>query len=206
MTGVVATALLRHLVLVASSLLACVVVGVPLGILAARRKRVGALVLGTAGVLQTVPSLALLALLIPVLGIGVVPAAVALFLYGLLPIVQGTCTGLTTIPGPLAEAAEALGLPSGARLVRVELPLASPSILGGVRTSAVIAVGTATIAALVGAGGLGDPILQGIALRSTPLILAGAVPAALLALAAQGGFALLERAVVPGGLRVRTHD
>ncbi len=206
MTGIVATALLRHLVLVASSLLACVVVGVPLGILAARRKRIAALVLGTAGVLQTVPSLALLALLIPVLGIGVVPAAVALFLYGLLPIVQGTCTGLTTIPGPLAEAAEALGLPSGARLLRVELPLASPSILGGVRTSAVIAVGTATIAALVGAGGLGDPILQGIALRSTPLILAGAVPAALLALAAQGGFALLERAVVPAGLRVRTHD
>ena len=206
MAGVVSAALLRHLELVASSLAACIVVGVPLGILAARRKRLAALVLGTAGVLQTVPSLALLALLIPVLGIGVVPAAVALFLYGLLPIVQGTCTGLTTIPGPLAEAAEALGLPSSARLFRVELPLASPSILGGVRTSAVIAVGTATIAALVGAGGLGDPILQGIALRSTPLILAGAVPAALLALAAQGGFALLERAVVPGGLRIRTHE
>jgi osmoprotectant transport system permease protein len=206
MAGVVSAALLRHLELVASSLAACILVGVPLGILASRRKRLAALVLGTAGVLQTVPSLALLALLIPVVGIGVVPAAVALFLYGLLPIVQGTCIGLNTIPGPLAEAAEALGLPSSARLFRVELPLASPSILGGVRTSAVIAVGTATIAALVGAGGLGDPILQGIALRSTPLILAGAVPAALLALAAQGGFALLERAIVPRGLRIRTHD
>jgi osmoprotectant transport system permease protein len=206
MAGVVSAALLRHLELVASSLAACILVGVPLGILASRRKRLAALVLGTAGVLQTVPSLALLALLIPVVGIGVVPAAVALFLYGLLPIVQGTCIGLNTIPGPLAEAAEALGLPSSARLFRVELPLASPSILGGVRTSAVIAVGTATIAALVGAGGLGDPILQGIALRSTPLILACAVPAALLALAAQGGFALLERAIVPKGLRIRTHD
>ncbi|HEY3822120.1 MAG TPA: glycine betaine ABC transporter substrate-binding protein [Polyangiaceae bacterium] len=206
MAAVVSGALGQHLALVASSLAGCILVGIPLGILAARRKRIAALVLGAAGVLQTVPSLALLALLIPVLGIGVVPATVALFLYGLLPIVQGTCTGLTSIPAPLAEAAEALGLPSFARLVRVELPLASPSILGGVRTSAVIAVGTATIAALVGAGGLGDPILQGIALRSTPLILAGAVPAALLALAAQGGFALVERVVVPKGLRVRTHE
>ena len=206
MTAVVTVALVRHLELVGASLAACVLVGIPLGVVAARRKRVAALVLGTAGVLQTVPSLALLALLIPLLGIGVVPAAVALFLYGLLPIVQGTCTGLTTIPAPLAEAAEALGLPPFARLLRVELPLASPSILGGVRTSAVIAVGTATIAALVGAGGLGDPVLQGIALRSTPMILAGAIPAALLALAAQGGFALLERALVPMGLRLRTHD
>jgi osmoprotectant transport system permease protein len=204
--GVISAALLRHLELVASSLAACILVGIPLGIVAARRKRLAGLVLGTAGVLQTIPSLALLALLIPLLGIGVVPAAVALFLYGLLPIVQGTCTGLTTIPGPLAEAAEALGLPPMTRLVRIELPLASPAILGGIRTSAVIAVGTATIAALVGAGGLGDPVLQGIALRSTPLILAGAIPAALLALAAQGAFALLERALVPLGLRLRTHD
>jgi osmoprotectant transport system permease protein len=130
---------------------------------------------------------------------------VALFLYGLLPIVQGTCMGIATIPAALAESAEALGLPRAARLLRIELPLASPAILGGIRTSAVIAVGTATMAALVGAGGLGDPILQGIALRSTPLILAGAIPSALLALAAQGAFALLERAMVPLGLRLRTH-
>jgi osmoprotectant transport system permease protein len=205
MARVVSAALLRHLELVASSLAACVLVGVPLGILAARRRRLAALVLGAAGVLQTIPSLALLALLIPALGIGVVPAGVALFLYGLLPIVQGTCLGLSTIPAPLAESAEALGLPHAARLLRVELPLASPAILGGIRTSAVIAVGTATMAALVGAGGLGDPILQGIALRSTPLILAGAIPSALLALAAQGAFALLERAIVPLGLRLRTH-
>jgi osmoprotectant transport system permease protein len=205
MGRVISAALLRHLELVAAALAACVLVGVPLGILAARRKRLTALVLGTTGVLQTIPSLALLALLIPALGIGVVPAAVALFLYGLLPIVQGTCMGLATIPAPLAESAEALGLPRVARLLRIELPLASPAILGGIRTSAVIAVGTATMAALVGAGGLGDPILQGIALRSTPLILAGAIPSALLALAAQGAFALLERAIIPLGLRLRTH-
>jgi osmoprotectant transport system permease protein len=201
----IAAALLRHLELVLSSLLACVVVGVPLGILAAHRPRLAAVVLGTTGVLQTIPSLALLALLIPLLGIGVVPAAVALFLYGLLPIVQGTCTGLTGIAAPLAESAEALGLPPRAKLVRIELPLASPSILGGIRTSAVIAVGTATIAALVGAGGLGDAILQGITLRSPALILEGAVPAAALALVMQGAFALVERAVVPRGMRVRTH-
>jgi osmoprotectant transport system permease protein len=203
--SVVPGALLRHVELVAFSLVACALLGVPLGIVAARRRRLAAVVLGTASVLQTIPSLALLALLIPLLGIGVVPAAVAVFLYGLLPIVQGTCTGLTTIPAGLAESAEALGLPPMAKLLRIELPLASPSILGGMRTSAVIAVGTATIAALVGAGGLGDPILQGITLRNPGLILAGAVPAAALALVAQGAFALLERAVVSAGLRLRTH-
>jgi osmoprotectant transport system permease protein len=197
-------ALLRHVELAASALVAAIVLGVPLGIVASRRKRLGAIVLGAAGVLQTVPSLALLALLIPALGIGVAPAAVALFLYGLLPIVEGTCTGLGSIPAPLAESAEALGLTRTARLLSIELPLASPAILAGMRTSAVIGVGTATIAALVGAGGLGDAILQGITLRSSTLILAGAVPAAVLALAVQGAFALLERAIVPRGLRIRT--
>src|SRR5260370_9307036 len=112
-----------------------------------------------------------------------------LFLYGLRPIVQGTYTVLTTIPTALSEAAEALGLQGLTKLLRIELPLASPSILAGIRTSAVIAVGTATIAALVGAGGLGDPILRGITLRSAPLILSGAVPPPLLALALQALFA-----------------
>jgi osmoprotectant transport system permease protein len=163
-------------------------------------------VLGGAGVLQTIPSLALLAFLIPIVGIGVVPATLALFLYALLPIVQGTCTGITGIPTTLAASAEALGLTPSAKLLRIDLPLASPSILAGVRTSAVIAVGTATIAALVGAGGLGDPILEGIALRNTLLILAGAVPCAVLAVAVQALFVLLERVLVPRGLRIRTHS
>lgn len=196
-------ALARHVALVAASLAAAVFAGIPLGIVAARGRRVLAgAVLGGAGVLQTIPSLALLALFVPLLGIGVLPAAAALLLYGLLPIVQGTFTGLTTIPAPLAESAEALGLSSWAKLVRIELPLASPSIVAGVRTSAVIAVGTATIAALVGAGGLGDPILRGIALRDAPLILSGALPAALLALAVQALFGALERLLVPRGLRL----
>jgi osmoprotectant transport system permease protein len=194
--------LARHVVLVATSVLAAALVGVPLGILAAGRRRVAAMVLGSAGVVQAVPALALLALLIPLAGIGVVSASIALFLYALLPIVQGTCTGLTGISPALAEAAEALGLTPRAQLLRVRLPLASPSTLAGIRTSAVITVGTATIAALIGAGGLGDPILQGIALRSTPLILQGAVPAALLALAVQWLLTWVERAVVPAGLRL----
>jgi osmoprotectant transport system permease protein len=202
----VGAAVVRHLELVASSLVASVLLGVPLGVLAARRRRMAQVILGATGVLQTVPSLALLALLIPLLGIGVRPAIVALWLYGLLPVVQGTYTGLTTIPASLAESAEALGLTTAARIARIDLPLASPAILAGIRTSAVMSVGTATIAALVGAGGLGDPILQGITLRSAPLILAGAVPAAVLALAVQWGFTLLERAVVPEGLRIRTTD
>jgi len=198
--------LARHVELVGGSLAGSVAVGIPVGILAAKRRRIGAVALGGAGVLQTIPSLALLALLIPLLGIGVVPAVVALFVYGLLPIVQGTYTGLTTIPVALVEAAQALGLPRTTKLLRIELPLASPSILAGIRTSAVIAVGTATIAALVGAGGLGDPILRGITLRSAPLILSGAVPSALLALVVQGLFAGLERVVVPRGLRLTHAD
>jgi osmoprotectant transport system permease protein len=198
--------LVRHVELVGTSLAGSVVVGIPVGILAAKRRRIGAVALGGAGVLQTIPSLALLALLIPLLGIGIVPAVVALFLYGLLPIVQGTYTGLTTIPTALAEAAEALGLQGLTKLLRIELPLASPSIIAGIRTSAVIAVGTATIAALVGAGGLGDPILRGITLRSAPLILSGAVPSAILALVVQALFAGLERIVVPRGLTLSHMD
>jgi len=204
MAETIARDLVRHVELVVASLAGSVAVGIPVGILAAKRRRIGGVALGGAGVLQTIPSLALLALLIPLLGIGVVPAVVALFLYGLLPIVQGTYTGLTTIPLGLGEAADALGLRRATRLLEIELPLASPSIVAGIRTSAVITVGTATIAALVGAGGLGDPILRGITLRSAPLILSGAVPSALLAFVVQGLFAGLERVVVPRGL-VLTH-
>jgi len=129
---------------------------------------------------------------------------VALFLYSLLPIVRNTYTGLTTIPPALLESADVLGLTRSARLRRIELPMASPAILAGIQTSAVINVGTATLAALIGAGGLGEPILSGIQLRDTAMILEGAIPAALLALAVQGAFDLLERAVVPRGLRLRS--
>jgi osmoprotectant transport system permease protein len=193
---------LQHLKLVALSLLLAILVGVPLGVLAARSAFLGSSILTLSGLLQTIPSLALLAALIPLLGIGVLPALVALFLYSLLPIVRNTYVGLTTIPAPLVEASEAIGLSSRAQLFRVRLPLASPAILAGIKTSAVINVGTATLAALIGAGGLGEPILSGIQLRQTSLILQGAVPAALLALLVQRLFDLVELAVVPRGLRI----
>jgi osmoprotectant transport system permease protein len=193
----------EHLALVALSLVAAIVVAVPLGVIAARRPLLGQLLLGAVGVLQTVPSLALLVLLIPLLGIGTAPALAAMFLYGLLPILRNTATGLGDLAPPLRESGEALGLTRWALLVRVELPLASPAILAGVQTSAVLAVGTATLGALIGAGGYGQPILTGIRLGDVGWILEGAVPAALLALVVQGGFELLARLVVPRGLRLR---
>jgi osmoprotectant transport system permease protein len=191
----------EHLFLVAVSLVAAIALAVPLGIVAARRPRLGQGILTLAGVIQTIPSLALLVFMIPLLGIGAGPAIVALFLYGLLPIVRGTHAGLTGIAPELRESAEALGLPPRAVLTRIELPLATPSILSGIKIAAVIDVGTATLGALIGAGGYGQPILTGIRLADTGLILEGAIPAGLLALAVQGGFDLLERVLVPRGLR-----
>jgi osmoprotectant transport system permease protein len=191
----------EHLELVAAALLAAIVVALPLGIAAARRPRAGRILLGAVGVVQTIPSLALLVFMIPLLGIGAGPAIAALFLYGLLPIVRNTHAGLTGIAPDLRESAGALGIPAGARLRMIELPLAAPAILAGVKTSAVITVGTATLGALVGAGGYGQPILTGVRLASVPLILEGAVPAALLALAVEAAFDVAERLVVPAGLR-----
>ena len=193
---------LEHLVLVGSALGAAVVLAVPLGVLAARRRRLGQVVLGAAGLLQTIPSLALLVFFIPLFGIGARPAIAALFLYGLLPIVRSTHAGLTGMPAELRESAEALGLPTWARLRLVELPMASRAILSGIQTSAVICVGTATLGALIGAGGYGQPILTGIRLADTSIILEGAIPAALLALAVQGLFELVDRLIVSEGLRL----
>jgi osmoprotectant transport system permease protein len=199
----------EHLLMVVVSLAVAVAVAVPLGVLAARRPLFGQAALGFAGVVQTVPSLALLALLIPLLGLlrnvpatGIVPAMIALFLYSLLPILRNTVIGLRGIAPNLREAAEGLGLPAPARIWRVELPLASPSILAGIRTAAVICVGTATLGALIGAGGYGQSITQGVQLNDTTLILEGAIPAALLALAVDGGFGVMERFLVPKGLRL----
>ena len=194
---------LEHLALVAVSLTAAIVIAVPLGILAARRPRFGQFVLGVAGILQTIPSLALFVFMIPLLGIGGPPAVMALFLYSLLPIVRNTHVGLTTIPLPVRESAEALGLPAASRLRLIELPLSGPTILAGIKTAAVINVGTATLAALIGAGGYGQPILTGIRLDDMGLILQGAVPAAVLALAVQGLFEAAERVMVPRGLRLQ---
>jgi osmoprotectant transport system permease protein len=190
-----------HLLLVGVSLLAAIAVAVPLGVVASRRPRLGRLLVGAAGILQTIPSLALLVLLIPAFGIGSPPALVALFLYGLLPILRNTHAGLEGIPEPLRESARALGLTPGAQLRLVELPLAMPSIVAGIKTAAVINVGTATVGALIGAGGFGQPILTGIRLDDFGLILQGAVPAALMAVAVERLFDAVERRVVPAGLR-----
>lgn len=194
---------LDHLALVGISLGAAIVIAIPLGIWAWRRPRFGQFILAVVGLLQTVPSLAMFVFMIPLLGIGGPPAIVALFLYSLLPIVRNTHAGLSDIPASIRESAAALGLPPNARLRIVELPLAARSILAGIKTSAVINVGTATLGALIGAGGYGQPILTGIRLDDVGLILEGAIPAALMALAAQGLFELLERAVVARGLKIR---
>ncbi len=141
--------------------------------------------------------------MIPLLGIGGPPAVLALFLYSLLPIVRNTYTGLREIPPAIRESAAALGLPPFARLQIVELPMASRSILGGIKTSAVINVGTATLGALIGAGGYGQPILTGLRLDNVGLILEGAVPAAVLAIVVQGVFEIAEQLLVPKGLRLK---
>jgi osmoprotectant transport system permease protein len=184
----------QHLMLVMLAVLLGCLAGIPLGIVAALVPRLRQAVLAVAGVLQTVPSLALLAILIPLLGrIGTVPALVALCAYALLPIVRNTCTGLLQVPSGLRTAALALGLTRWQALLHVELPLAAPTILAGVKTAAVMSVGTATIAAFIGAGGFGERITTGLALNDNDMLLAGAIPAALLALLTQAAFELCER-------------
>jgi len=184
----------EHLLLVLVSLAASIVAGIPLGIAAAKLPRAAQPILGAVGVIQTIPSLALFAFLIALVGtIGMVPALIALFLYALLPIVRNTHAGMTGIGRGMRQAAMALGLEPRQRLWLVELPLAAPSILAGIKTSAVINVGTATIAAFIGAGGYGERIAAGLALNDNLTLLAGAIPAAALALLVQVAFELGER-------------
>jgi osmoprotectant transport system permease protein len=184
----------EHLLLVFISLAAAVAVGVPLGAVAAKFPATAQTILGVAAVVQTIPALALLAFLIAMMGaIGTAPALLALFLYALLPIVRNTHAGLTGLSRGMSQAAMALGLSSRDRFRLIELPLAMPSILAGVKTSAVINVGTATIAAFVGAGGYGERIVSGLALNDNTVLLSGAIPAATLALLIQAGFELAER-------------
>ncbi|HEX3099114.1 MAG TPA: glycine betaine ABC transporter substrate-binding protein [Usitatibacter sp.] len=186
--------LAQHLALVFASLAAAVALGIPLGIAAARWRVLAQPILIAAGLLQTVPALALLAFLIPVTGsIGLTPALLALFLYALLPIVRNTHAGLLGVPAGLRQAALALGLGSRDTLLRIELPIAAPTLLAGVKVAAVINVGTATIAAFIGAGGFGERIAQGLALNDNVMLLAGAIPAAVLALAVHGIFEGIER-------------
>jgi osmoprotectant transport system permease protein len=192
----------RHLLLVSVSLIAAIVIAVPLGILAYRVTAARQVILSSVGILQTLPAMAVLMFLIPVLGLGVLPTMAALFLYSLLPIVRGTFGGLQEIPESIRESATVLGLEPRARLRLVELPMASRAILSGIKTAAVINVGTATIGGLIGAGGYGQPIITGTRLNDITIIMQGAIPAALMAIAVQGLFDYSERLLVPRGLRM----
>jgi osmoprotectant transport system permease protein len=196
----------EHLFLVAISLGAAILIAVPLGILAAKWSAFGQFILASAGMIQTIPSMALLVFMISLLGIGAAPAIAALFLYSLLPIVRNTYTGLNGIPVQVRESAEALGLSAAARLRLIDLPLASRTILAGIKTAAVINVGTATLGGFIGAGGYGEVIFAGIRKADNTMTLQGAIPAALLALAVQGLFELAERGLVPRGLRLKSTE
>jgi osmoprotectant transport system permease protein len=186
---------MRHLLLVLFSLLAGIGLAVPLGLALERAGAAAEPVIRAFGVLQTIPGIALLAFMIPLIGIGVVPALVALFLYSLYPILRNTYSGVRDAAPEAVEAARALGMTPGQVLRLVRLPLASPIIMAGVRTAAVIGVGTATLAAFIGAGGLGDPIVAGLALSDTRMILFGAIPAAVLALLVDAVLGVIERAI-----------
>lgn len=194
--GEIASLTVQHLLMVMAAVGFAALIGVPLGILCVRRPRVGAVALRITDVIQTIPSLALFGILIPmplIGGIGARTAIVALFLYSLLPIVRSTVVGIRGVDPLVREAGTALGMTARQLLREVELPLAVPSIVGGIRIATVIGVGVATIAAAVGGGGLGTFIFRGVAMLDNRLILAGAVPAALLALLADLFFGAWER-------------
>jgi osmoprotectant transport system permease protein len=193
----------EHLWLVGVSLLFSVIVGIPLGVMAVRFHAAGQAILLSSALIQTVPSLALLCFLIPVFGVGTKPALAALCLYSLLPVVLNTFTGIRAVNPLHAENARAFGLNRRQVLFKVVLPLASPTLLAGIKTATIVSIGTATLAALVGAGGYGAPIVSGLALNDIPTILTGAIPAAVMALVAHGIFELLGIMLIPAGLRRR---
>jgi len=194
----------EHVGLTFISLVLSILVAIPLSILVYRKHRLSQVVIYAAGLLQTIPSIALLAILIPLTGIGAVPAVIALFLYGQLPILRNTVTGLRNIDPALKKVADGLGMSPYQKLKFVEFPLAAPAILAGIRTAAVINVGTATLAAFIGAGGLGEFIVTGLALNNHSLILKGAIPTALLAIAIELLFEWMQRLFIPKYLRSET--
>lgn len=195
------SALGRHVLLVLIAVIAGILIAVPLGLWLEQMPPAAEPVIKVAGVLQTIPSIALLAFMVPLIGVGVWPALVALWLYSLYPILRTTYSGVRDADPQAVSAARALGMTPGQILRYVRLPLAAPAILAGIRTAAVIAVGTATLAAFIGAGGLGEPIATGLALADTRLILSGALPAALLALVVDGILGWIENVTTPAPLR-----
>lgn len=200
-TAVLLRALAEHLELTAAALLLATILGVPLGIHIARARFLAGPVLAIVSAIQTIPSVALLGFLIPLFGIGMKPAIVVLFLYSLLPIVRNTYTGISGVDPAAIEAARGMGMRDRQILFRVTIPQALPVLMAGLRTATVLCVGVATVAALIGAGGLGSFIFRGIAMLNTRMILAGAIPAAILALALDLALAGLERFITPPGLR-----
>jgi osmoprotectant transport system permease protein len=194
---------LQHLKITFIALVLAILIAVPMGILIYFYSSISKPVLYIAGLLQTIPSIALLAFMIPLFGIGVLPAIIALFLYGLLPILRNTTIALFTVDPLLKEVASGIGLTQMKKLRYIELPLSLPTILAGVRTAAVINIGTATLAAFIGAGGLGEFIVTGLALNNTKLILMGAIPAAILAILTEIVFEIIERLIIPKHLQKR---
>lgn len=195
------TALGQHIYLSLVAIIAACVISIPLGIYLARHQRLSGPIISIVAVIQTIPSLALLGFMIPVFGIGTLPAMIALGLYALLPILRNTYTGICEVDRPMLEAGEGMGMTKWQILWHVELPMARNVILAGVRTAMVWTIGTATLATFIGAGGLGDIIMRGIDMINTPMILVGAIPAALLALVFDGLLILLDKALTPKGLR-----
>jgi osmoprotectant transport system permease protein len=202
-TAAVLAAVFEHLQLTAIALVLAAVVGIPLGIHLSRARFLAGPVLAFVSAIQTIPSVALLGFLIPFFGIGMKPAIVALFLYSLLPIVRNTYTGLEQVDAAAIEAARGMGMRERQILFRVTIPQALPVLMAGIRTATVLCVGVATLAALIGAGGLGGFIFRGISMLSTKMVLAGAIPAGVLALTLDGILALVERRITPAGLRRR---
>lgn len=187
------TLLQQHLELVIISELLAILVAVPLGVLAARNPRAKGVILGMGNVAQTIPTLAIIALVFPLLGIGFLPSLVGLFIYAILPILTNTITGIENVDESTVEAARGMGMTENEILRRIQLPLSIPVIFAGIRTSAVVNVGTAYLAFFIGGGGLGLWVISGINLFNMPQVLAGAIPGALLAISMDTLFALAER-------------
>lgn len=193
----------EHMQITGIAVFLAILIGVPIGIFISRYRNAASYVLATANVFQTLPSLALFGLVIPFLGVGLIPSVFVLFLYALLPIIKNTYIGITNVDPAAIEAGRGMGMKNGEILYMVELPLALPVIMGGIRISTVINIGTATIASLIGAGGLGDFIFKGISMYNNNYILAGAIPTALLALSVDWILGFVEYRLKPKGLRSR---
>jgi len=194
-------ALGQHIYLSLASIVIACVISIPLGVYLTRHEALANVVLMIVSIIQTIPSLALLGFMIPLLGIGTLPAIVALTLYALLPIVRNTYTGIKDVDSALMEAATGMGLTTGQKLWMVELPLARNIIMAGIRTATVLTIGIATLATFIGAGGLGDLIMRGIDMIDTPMILVGAIPAALLAIVFDLLLHGMDKWLTPRGLR-----